>query len=537
MEIIVFMCGIVGYYGENAFEMVKDVLYRLEYRGYDSVGIAVHDGNKIHVHKSPGNVSSLFSNLRPIKGEIAVGHTRWATHGEVNELNAHPVSSNGGKYIIVHNGVVENFSELKESLKNKGYTFKTETDTEVIANLLEEYDDPNKLLDLIKGDFAVVGITGSKLFGIKRGEPLVIGYTNSGYVVSSDINSIAHLAKDAIILDDDDSFVIENGELKLNSKHEKKKVKVDGSYSIEIRDEYTLKEIIEGMRNKSYDYKINFSDFDKVILVGAGSSYNAALFGSLLFLSKGITSFAVLSPEFSNYKALVDKNSLVIAISQSGETADTIRALKMAKESGAKVYSILNVPHSTMERLSDLTFHMEIGPEVGVVATKSFMATIRILCSLVDEKCGGANVDFNLVKSIAEKFKGIEHIYIVGSGLGYPLAREGALKIKEISYIHAEAFESGEFKHGNIALIERGTPVIGISIDGVTKNNLVEVKSRGAFVVGLSKNPSDEFDVQIKISNFEDIILFFQVLGYYLAKLRGLNPDRPRNLAKSVTVI
>ncbi len=535
------MCGIVGVYAENASKIIADVLQRLEYRGYDSAGAATYNEG-IHLVKSAGAVSEILDKIEKLPGKIGIGHTRWATHGRVNEINAHPHVANG--VAIVHNGIIENYEEIKKKIKAETVS---ETDSEVIAHFLSKFENIEDgilaAFNEFKGDYAVVGIKDSMLFGFKKEEPLVVGRISNGFVVSSDPNSIAHIASEAVFLDDHEAFVIESGKLKFfNSEGEvsKKFVKLDPAFAIEkIEGDYTLKEILEQGKIAIADPSIEFDKFDKVILTGAGSSYNAALFGALLFLKKGINAFAVLSSEFSNYLQLISDCTLVLAISQSGETADTLKAVKLAKQKGAKVYSIVNVPNSTLDRVSDKTFYMNVGAEVSVIATKSFTATISILASFVGESYEIFDLKYlmNSLWSLSKKLKDEKHIYVLGTGIGFPIAREGALKIKEISYIHAEAFESGELKHGNIALIEEGTPVFGIVSDDKVLSNLEEVKTRGAFVIGISKENSQVFDYWIKAENPVQWVIPFQILGYQLAKLKNLNPDRPRNLAKSVTVI
>ncbi len=538
------MCGIVGYYGENVFENVFDVLERLEYRGYDSAGIAIYNGN-IYVKKDVGSVKDLFKKVDKIDGKIGIGHTRWATHGEIRKENAHPFVSMNKKHVIVHNGIIENFLDIKEELMKKGYKFESQTDSEVIANFLENFENVEEgiisIFNKFKGDYAVVGFTSSGiLYGFKKGEPLVLGVGDGKIVISSDPNSISHLVKKIAYLDDWEGFIVKNGNLRFISKKgeiKKKFFKVNSKYVIKKLNEYTLKEIIEEKEIRDFDYKIDFDDFEKIIFTGAGSSYNASLFGSLLFLSKGINSFSILSSEFSNYLNLIDDKTLVVAISQSGETKDTINAVNLSKKRNATIYSIVNVPNSTLDRISDKSFYMNVGPEIGVVATKSFFATLKILLSFVNLNYEANNFSFKKLLPIARILSKVEHVYVIGSGIGFPIAREGALKIKEISYVHAEAFESGELKHGNIALIEKGTPVIGIVSDDRVIQNLIEVKSRGALVIGISKEYDKIFDFWMKANNPLEWVVPFQILGYEMAKIRGLNPDRPRNLAKSVTVV
>ncbi len=535
------MCGIVGAYSENASKIIADVLQRLEYRGYDSAGAATYDGN-INLVKDVGEVSKLVNSIINLPGNVGIGHTRWATHGKVDKINAHPHVS--VDVAIVHNGIIENHHEIKKKINAKCVS---ETDSEVLAHYLARFENIEdgilSAFNDLEGDYAVVGIKKDVLFGFKKEEPLVVGKTKDGFVISSDPNSISHIAQEAAFLDDYEAFVIKDGKLKFfgpNGEISKKFVKLNSRFAIEkIDGDYTLKEILEQENISIDDPKIEFEKFDKIILTGAGSSYNAALFGSLLFLKNKIDAFAVLASEFSNYINLVTENTLVLAISQSGETADVLKAVKLAKSKGAKIYSIVNVPNSTLDRISDKSFHMNVGAEVGVVATKSFTATLAMLASFVGEKYSVGNLReimqslWNLSKKLVNK----EHLFIIGTGIGFPIAREGALKIKEISYIHAEAFESGELKHGNIALIEKGTPVFGIVSDKKIISNLEEVKARGAFVIGISDKNFEVFDYWIKAENPIQWTISFQILGYQLAKLKNLNPDKPRNLAKSVTVI
>ncbi|MCD6547696.1 MAG: glutamine--fructose-6-phosphate transaminase (isomerizing) [Nanoarchaeota archaeon] len=589
-EVIITMCGIIGYIGtKNAVSLVLSGLKKLEYRGYDSAGIATIS-NKLVVKKDVGKIDEVFSKIdvSNIKSNIAIGHTRWATHGKVTKENAHPHTDCKNEIAIVHNGIIENFKELKEELIKKGHVFKSETDSEVIAHLIEE-EMKNKdfvnaffeCLKKLKGSYAIVAIyeKEKKMVAARKESPLVVGVANHGFFISSDVPSFIDETKKVIYLYDGDVVVINNG-LKIYNNGVEVKREIDSvEWDAEqakkgvfkhfmlkeiteqanvikkaiAQDDDIIKEIVDSMKNA-----------EGIYFVGCGTAYHACLEGSYIFSKVAKLHVNVCyAHEFPNYVHFLTPKSLVIAISQSGETADTLTAIRAAKEKGAKVISIVNVAGSTLVRESHKVLLQHAGPEICVLSTKSYTSQLAILVLLAYafvDKLDEAKSKLkeliryiyyltskntqDYIKKLAEILKDSKDIYILGRGLQYPTALEAALKIKEVSYIHAEGFAGGELKHGNIALIEKGTPCIVFTSKDTESDiisNAQELKSRGAYVIGIGPKNNDVFDFFIKVREAEEAnsicqIIPIQILAYQLAILRGLDPDKPRNLAKSVTV-
>ncbi len=584
------MCGIFGYFSKqecNIGEKIVEGLKKLEYRGYDSWGIAVKTPNSIKTLKEVGKVGQS-ANVGT--SNIAIGHTRWATCGKVTEENAHPHVDCSDKIAVVHNGIIENHHELKEELIKTGHKFSSNTDTEVIPHLIEEY---NKTLDFVEsvkkavsrldGTYALLIISKDYkgIIAVRNDSPLVIGVAKDSYFVASDVLAFIEFTKNVIYLDDNEMAVIDGGLKIVNLEQDKvvekpittlnwdtEKAKI-GEYK-----HYMLKEIDEQVetigRAASQDKeKINsiakkINDAYGVFFIACGSSYNAALCASYLFsfITKKHVN-VILASEFSNYKDFLTDKTLVVAISQSGETADVLDAVKAAKKKGSKIISIVNVMGSTLTRLSDDFLLINSGPEICVLSTKTYTAQLSLLLLLAytcaDRYDGGkkeietirkivksslSKKNMDKIKALAEKIKDKEHLYTIGRGINYPTALEAALKIKEVSYIHAEGFAGGELKHGTIALVEKGTPCIvffDYSTMKDTLNNAEEVKARGAYIIGIAPQNNDVFDFFIEIPETENSgcitnIIPVQLLAYNLAVLRGCDPDRPRNLAKSVTV-
>ncbi len=583
------MCGIFGYIGEkeNISKAIIEGLKSLEYRGYDSWGVAIAKKRKVFIHKQVGKIGK--AKLKKIISDCGIGHTRWATHGGVHKKNAHPHKDCTGKIILVHNGIVENFETLKKELERKGHKFISETDTEVIAHLAEEIykktNDPKKtalqVFKKLQGLNAIIILfpEDKAFYAIKNGSPLVTAKTDKAVILASDVQALLPYSQQVYFLDDNELLEAKKGTLKLfdlNGKEKKFKfIKTNFSPSqaeLGKYKHYMIKEINEQPKVVEYianHEKENIERLAKTIkkaygtyFIGCGTSYFAGLAATYLFskIAKRHVN-AVVASEFSYYLDFIKKESLVVALSQSGETIDIIDNVKKIKEKGAKVFALTNVLGSTLYRLSDDKMLLNAGPEKCVVATKSYIAKIAILfltahsLSQTFEK-GKTELEKTIpqveklikskqIKKIAKRIKNKEHIFVIGRGISYPVALESALKIKEVSYIHAEGFPGGELKHGVIALIEKGTPVIVYNPRDETYEDTLsaayEVKARGAYVIGVSDKNSPAYNEFIEIEkNGEAIIIpqvvIAQLLGYYLALERGYDPDKPRNLAKSVTV-
>jgi glucosamine--fructose-6-phosphate aminotransferase (isomerizing) len=590
------MCGIIGYIGrENAAPIVLNGLKHLEYRGYDSVGfVGVHNGRLI-VKKDVGKVDEVHARLNFLEhyANLALGHTRWATHGRVTKINAHPHTDCTGSIAIVHNGIIENYQELKDKLASKGHVFKSRTDSEVIAHLIEEEIKNGESLEeaccrafnMLQGVYAVLVVKSDefKLIAVKKGSPLVIGISDHGYFAASDIPAFIDHTKRVVYLYDYDMvtlgpepifYTIKDGVL---LKVERPVQSVEWSVEKARKGEFEhfmLKEIMEQVetiqRAAAQEKRIlekiagEIRRARGVFLIGCGSSYHACLTASYVF-SKAANEHVnvVLASEFPNYEHFLTRKTLIIAVSQSGETYDVLEAIRAGKKRGSRVISVVNVMGSSLTRESDVFLMMHAGPEICVLSTKTYTSQIALLNLLAYTLAGryeegkrrlkylwnviyyltSANTR-NKIKSLAERLMDKEHIFCIGRGLQYPTAMEAALKIKEASYIHAEAFAGGELKHGTIALIEEGTPCIVFASEESWKetlSNATEVKARGGYIIGVSPSNNEVFDFWIKVpecgtENPIVQIIPIQILAYQLAILRGCDPDKPRNLAKSVTV-
>ena len=576
------MCGIFGYIGKStdAAQKVFEGLKDIEYRGYDSWGIAHFSNSQFKVAK---DIGFLPASVNLPSAKLALGHTRWATHGGVTKENAHPHLSCDGKLALVHNGIVENYIELKKDLK--GHKLKSETDSEIIIHLIEEQKSislKEAVLEVFKkleGLSAIVVSDGKEIVACKKGSPLVLGQTRDGFVLASDPNAILPLTNKLIFIEDGELVVL-NTEIELFDIKSEKSLPVKFS---EINWEYIkgdmekfphfmLKEIYEQPK-VLYNQIQSLDSVEEIVaeikkaygtyLVGCGSASYACLLGEYAFskIAKKHVNFA-LGSEFNYTEDFLTDKSLLIAISQSGETIDIVEPMNMAKNRGCKIVALTNTLGSTIYRMADVKSLLNAGPEKAVASTKALIAMMANVL-LYAYGCAGKLSDGvkvieksaaeieNIIKSqdeiktLADKISDSEHIYVLGRGISYPVALEAALKIKEISYIHAEGLSSGELKHGPIALIDKNTPVIVFVPNDETKAatlaNAMEVKARGAFVIGNKKKKAEVFDFFFKV---EDVgassvlphIVFAQFLGYFLAVKKGLNPDKPRNLAKSVTV-
>jgi len=590
------VCSIIGYNGQliKAAPLLVDSLKKMEYRGYDSVGIATINNGKILISKGVGKVAEVDKALEFTKlpGQIGIGHTRWATHGGVSDKNAHPHFSCSSDIAVVHNGIIENYQELKEQLSNEGHIFKSQTDSEVIPHLLEKYckkfdNEYNKALietcKSLRGSFAFVTIFKNGLIcGARFDEPLIIGIGSRSLFLSSDVLGFLKHTDKAIFLDNGDIVTIENGKYRIFDINNKKVLRPITQVAWELGStekgkfaHHTIKEIHEQPSILfSSIYKNN--DFQKfcqilksssnVYITGSGTSYHSGLLAKYLLTKFAkIKSEVIMASEFHYFADNLESDSTIIAISQSGETADVLHAVKKAKENGSKILSIVNVTTSSLARISDSALYLNCGPEIGVAATKSFTAQLMILYSIVNllsnnqlsldeinqkklvEKVENTLKLDNQIKSlVADLDNEIKDIYILGRSIHYPIALEGSLKIKELAYIHAEGIAAGEIKHGPLALIDSRSLVIVINPFDSTYQDIIssahEIKSRGAKIIGVSNKKNDIYDYHIEIPEImadlypilEAIPL--QLMAYYLSLKMHIDPDYPRNLAKSVTV-
>jgi len=583
------MCSIIGYFGhDEASPILVRGLGRMEYRGYDSVGVITCSDNKLTLKKGVGKVSEVNTNLGLdlLHGSTGIGHTRWATHGKVTDKNAHPHLSNSGKIAIVHNGIIENFEELKSNLQNKGFDFQSETDTEIIANLIQlNFDETSdikqsiiKTVAQLKGHYSFVVIfEDGTLVAARFHEPLIVGVEKDNYYLSSDVLGFIEKTDDAIYIDNEDFVIVNNAGMHIfdfdGTPVKYQITKVSKEFADVYKGDYahfTLKEISEQpdtiLRSENNDQIQQFVDNIKqaknLYITGSGTSYNAAEIAKYL-MSKfaKIKIDTVISSEFPFSPNDIEQDSTLITISQSGESADVLEAVRIAKKSKTNILSIVNHLNSSLSQESSLAIGLNCGPEIGVAATKSFTSQLAILYKIADKLCNGCiNPDWakvsaaisqilsshSKIKEIAKNLKEISDIYVLGRGIHLSIAREAALKLKELSYIHAEAIAGGELKHGPLALMDSNVYVIIInpndSTYSDTMNSANEIKARGAKIIGISDKESDIYDYWIDIPIIDEIlypiieIIPIQLLAYYTALEKKTNPDYPRNLAKSVTV-
>ena len=611
------MCGIVGYIGnQKATPILLNGLSALEYRGYDSAGIAVLEKNNICILKDKGRVKNLYNidGINELSANIGIAHTRWATHGKPSKENAHPHSDNSNTFAVVHNGIIENFAVLKEFLINKGYTFYSETDTEIIPNLIHYYyynniEDDDKFLravksacDDLKGSYSIEVLSKlhpDKLIVIGKDSPLVIGTSESENFVASDIPAVLSYTRKFYLLNDNEYAVIYKDKVEFYdnslSKINKGIKTIDWDANAAEKDgfdDYMLKEIFEqpnsiretiGSRfklgeNCSFDdltlSKDYLNSLNKIYIIGCGTAMYAGLVGKDIIekLCK-IPVEVEIASEFRYRDPIIDNKTLCIYISQSGETADTIAALKLAKSKGAKTLSISNVIGSSITREADYTIYTHAGPEIAVASTKAYTSQVVLIAILaihfaeilesadkeVIEHLKSDILDLPAkitallnnteeIQEFAKKIYTQKDIFFLGRGVDYHVALEGSLKLKEISYIHSEAYAAGELKHGPIALIENGITVVGImTIPNLVEkcvSNMQEVISRGAntLIITNQNLPNSNFNYVINIPETNPLIspilsvIPMQLLAYYISKNKGLDVDKPRNLAKSVTV-
>lgn len=583
------MCGIIGYIGKNdATKKIINTLERLEYRGYDSAGIAYYDGN-ITIEKAVGKINNLKVKIRDNEANMGIGHTRWATHGGVTENNAHPFCQ--GKFTIVHNGIIENYGIIKNNLVKKGYTFNSETDSEVIAALLDDtYKDNGNTLDtifrvsnILEGSYAVLIINSDeldKIYCIRKDSPLIIGIGDDENFIVSDMSAVKNYTDRYYLLDNYDIGIVTKDDIKIynNNKLVNKSVytfdyKTD-EYDKQGFSHYMLKEINEEEQLfrtnmlDTLDSIPSIKEYDKIYIVGCGSAYYAGLVGAY-FIEKYADKEVItcLASEFRYKKLFLKENDLVIFISQSGETADTLASLRIARDLGAKTLAIVNALGSSIAREAHETIYTNCGIEVAVATTKVYAMQVYILGLLAIKN---SNEDYqkllpyykNLSKQIHDIIKGEQYlevanqiydkdnIFFLGRNIDYAISLEGSLKLKEISYIHSEAYPAGELKHGTISLISDNTIVISIITDDNIKNktvsNIKEVVARGAYSIIIARDDleidKDTYDILIKIPKSIPLldpiltVVMLQLISYHVAKLRKTDIDKPRNLAKSVTV-
>lgn len=612
------MCGIVGYVGDkDAYPIIIKGLQRLEYRGYDSAGIALSSGSDITILKQKGKVSDLedYSSDKNIKGTIGIGHTRWATHGVPNQKNAHPHSSGDNKLAIIHNGIIENYDAIKRILSEKGHSFKSDTDTEVLIHLIEEiknhencslFEAVRLSLNEVIGAYAILVMEdGNKneFIAARKGSPLVIGVGKNEYFIASDASPIIEYTRNVVYLED--------GEIARVNRNEQLEIKTISNirknpyiHELEMNldsiekggyPHFMLKEIFEqpssvldtlrgriDPENKEVklgglmDYEQKLTKANRIIIVACGTSWHAGLIGEYLFEDLARIPVEVeYASEFRYRNPIIKEDDIVLAISQSGETADTLAALELAKKKGATILGICNVVGSSIARLTDAGVYTHAGPEIGVASTKAFTTQVAILIlmslkiarlkgsitisdyhnmitelELISQQISQVLESDKMIEEISEKFHNVQNFLYLGRGYNFPVALEGALKLKEISYIHAEGYPAAEMKHGPIALIDEEMPIVVIATKTgnyeKVVSNIQEVKARGGRLIAIvtkgDVTVKEIADYTIEIPDCSDALsplltnIPLQLLSYYIAVLRGCNVDQPRNLAKSVTV-
>ncbi|MCX7743331.1 MAG: glutamine--fructose-6-phosphate transaminase (isomerizing) [Flavobacteriales bacterium] len=612
------MCGIVGYIGpKEAYPILIKGLHRLEYRGYDSAGIALLQNGEIKLYKCKGKVSDLeaFASGKNTSGTVGIGHTRWATHGPPNDINAHPHYSMSEELVIIHNGIIENYATLKEGLNKRGYVFKSDTDTEVLAHLIEDIQNKEQVpleeavrlaLNEVIGAYAIVILSKKepqKLIAAKKGSPMVIGIGNDEFYIASDATPIVEHTRNVVYLDDEEIAIAEPGkELKIKTVKNLEITPYIQQLQLELEllekggyDHFMLKEIFEQPRSIRdslrgrmdpntgrismagiIDFENKFIQAPRIIIIGCGTSWHAGLVGEYLIEELARIPVEVeYASEFRYRNPIITENDIVIAISQSGETADTLAAIQLAKQKGATIFGICNVVGSSIARATHAGAYTHAGPEIGVASTKAFTAQVSVLALIalaLGHKKGNLTEQTyhkllteldripdlvsevlkteNKIREISQIFKDARNFLYLGRGFNFPVALEGALKLKEISYIHAEGYPAAEMKHGPIALIDEEMPVVVIANRNTSYekivSNIQEVKARGGKLIAIVTCGDTEVrkmaDYCIEIPEVEEAlsplitVIPLQLLSYHIAVLRGCNVDQPRNLAKSVTV-
>ncbi len=610
------MCGIVGYIGyRDAYPVILKGLKRLEYRGYDSAGIALLNDNKLTIRKKAGKVADLetFNQDYPMLGKVGMGHTRWATHGEPNDVNAHPHVSSDSKLAIIHNGIIENYSSLRKELENKGHHFSSNTDTEVLVHFIEDiYQHHGNLEDAVRIALQrVIGAYGlvilnedepNKIIAVRKGSPLVIGIGEGEYLLASDASPIIEYTKKVVYLNDDDIAVIDNGELTIKDMSYIPQTPYIQTLDMELEaiekggyEHFMLKEIFEqphsvndclrGRLNLEkgelilggiHKYADQLYHAERILILGCGTSFYAGMVAEYFFEEVCRIPVEVeYASEFRYRNPIIRPNDAVIAISQSGETADTLVALELAKEKGAHVFGVCNVVGSSIARTTHEGVYTHAGPEIGVASTKAFTAQLTVLAMIalkigkgrnsieedryqhllselaaIPDKISQCLTLNEQIIEIASEYKDARNFLYLGRGYNYPVAMEGALKLKEISYIHAEGYPAAEMKHGPIALIDQEMPVVVIATQDSAYekvvSNIQEVKSRKGKVIAIvtqgDQTIQEMVDYTIEIPQCEEVfipmlsVIPLQMLAYHIGVMKHCNVDQPRNLAKSVTV-
>ena len=607
------MCGIVAYIGKRqAAPLLMDGLTRLEYRGYDSAGIAVMNESDPSCFKSKGKVSVLKEKINghELFGKLGIAHTRWATHGEPSERNAHPHSDCRQKFFIVHNGIIENFGRLKDELIKEGHTFSSETDTEILAHLMEKYyqgnlkDAVQTALKRVRGAYGIAVISTyhpESLIAARLGSPLIVGVGEGEYVVASDLNAVLPITQKVVYLEDGEMAVFDKGQYSITDFQNQEKIKIPQAIEWELENSsksgyshFMLKEIFEQpesltntMRGRLIpeegavklggleNITEKLQNIDRLVVVGMGTARNSALIGEYMFEEYAQLPVEVeFSSEFTYRKTTLSPSTVVMAISQSGETADTHLAIKEAKRKGVMTLGVVNVPGSTIARETDAGVYNHIGPEIAVASTKAFTSQVAILAMLtvyfgrmrgmslvmgervvkeikqIPELVEKILHNTGPIKTAAEKYKDADNFFFLGRKYNFPVALEGALKLKEIAYVHAEGYNGGEMKHGPIALIDKDFPAFIIApTDSVYDKNvshIQEIKVRGGKVIALATEGNEEIksivdDVIYIPKTLEMLspiltVIPLQLFAFYVAQAKGLDVDKPRNLAKSVTV-
>ena len=607
------MCGIVGYVGkEQAAPIILDGLEKLEYRGYDSAGLAVYNGNKIQIRKSVGRLKTLVELTHRgemMPGNLGIGHTRWATHGSPTDVNSHPHYNAKETIAVVHNGIIENYVKLRKKLENKGYEFVSETDTEVLAHLLDYYYKGNpleaitKVMHRVEGSYALGVIFAEhsdRIFAVRKASPLIVGRSDEGCFIASDVPAILKYTRNVYFMDNYEVACLQADDLTFYSSDEEVIVKEPvtiawdaeaaekgGFEHFMLKEMYEQPKVLEETLRKCIskgeiqidELKMTEEDFgriSKIYIVACGSSYHAGVTGKYVIENIARVPVEVdLASEFRYRDPIIDENALVIVISQSGETADSLAAMADMRARGVKVLGIVNVVGSSIARDADYVMYTWAGPEIAVATTKAYSAQLMALylfamklgkikgvlsdddfkTMLDDMKLLPQQVEFLLsnqrkIQKFANRYVAAKSIFFIGRGIDYAISLEGSLKLKEISYIHSEAYAAGELKHGTISLIEEGTLVACVATQEhlyqKTISNMVEVKARGAFVLAVTNEGNYEMEasadyvIYIPKTNryFTNTlaIIPLQLFGYYVAVGKGCDVDKPRNLAKSVTV-
>ncbi|WP_421977026.1 glutamine--fructose-6-phosphate transaminase (isomerizing) [Roseivirga seohaensis] len=610
------MCGIVGYLGHReAYSVIIKGLQRLEYRGYDSAGVALLNGD-LNVYKKKGKVADLhdFAKGENLKSNIGIGHTRWATHGEPNDVNAHPHLSNSGKLAMIHNGIIENYSSLKTDLIKKGYDFKSDTDSEVFINFIEDIylnsevslaEAVRLALNKVVGAYAIAIISLEEpnlMIAARKGSPLVVGLGKDEFFLASDATPIIEYTNEVVYLDDQEIAIIKDGQLTIKNVSDVEMTPYVQTIDIQLEaiekggyDHFMLKEIFEQPKSIGdclrgrlqakegklvlggiFDYVTKMVNADRILIIACGTSWHAGLVAEYIFEEFCRIPVEVeYASEFRYRNPIVNEKDVVIAISQSGETADTLAAIELAKSKGATIIGVCNVVGSSIARATHAGSYTHAGPEIGVASTKAFTAQISVLTMMalmiaekkgslseskyrallfelesVPEKVSKALLLNDQLVEIAKVFKDARNFLYLGRGFNFPVALEGALKLKEISYIHAEGYPAAEMKHGPIALIDEEMPVVVIATKDSSYEKIVsnvqEVKARKGKVIAVVSEGDTEIpkmaDYVIEVPHISDAlmpliaVIPLQLLSYHIAVMRGCNVDQPRNLAKSVTV-